>query len=209
MHGFVCSQCWTATGTFKTAQVVCWECGRLTTGIADQQSFFHCGKPLAFAHSCGAYKKGLRQAVLSLKREPHIPKYLSTLIREALNEIPSGRCTRVVPVPLHPKRLAARGFNQAEVIGKEVSALLDLPLDSVSLIRTVHTERHRAGMDAKARKETVTDAFAVQYARLIAGETILLVDDVFTSGATATACARVLLKSGANEVFLFTISRTE
>jgi predicted amidophosphoribosyltransferase len=63
-------------------------------------------------------------------------------------------------------------------------------------------------MDAKARRETVDNAFTVQHRRLIAGETILLVDDVFTSGATASACARVLLDAGAKEVFVLTLART-
>jgi len=62
-------------------------------------------------------------------------------------------------------------------------------------------------MDAKARHETVEDAFAVRYPHLIAGESILLVDDVLTTGATASSCASALLNAGAKEVFVLTIAR--
>jgi ComF family protein len=206
-YGFACAVCWSATRKFKNSEVICFQCGRLTTALDQDLRCSHCGESLAFVHSCGVYEKALRQAVLSLKREPFIPIHLSELLRLGLNESPFDRCTRVVPVPLHPKRLKERGFNQAQIIGAQISTMLGLPLDTVSLVRSVHTERHRAGMDAKARRETVEAAFVVEYPRLIAGESVLLVDDVFTSGATATACARVLLQSGAKEVFIFTLAR--
>jgi predicted amidophosphoribosyltransferase len=62
-------------------------------------------------------------------------------------------------------------------------------------------------MDAKARRETVEGAFDVRHPRLIAGESILLVDDVFTTGATASACASALINAGAKEVLVLTIAR--
>ena len=82
-----------------------------------------------------------------------------------------------------------------------------LPCDEVSLIRARHTERHRAGMDAKDRRDTVAEAFQVSYPALIAGERVLLVDDVFTTGATVSSCAKALLEAGAAEVFVLTIAR--
>jgi predicted amidophosphoribosyltransferase len=82
-----------------------------------------------------------------------------------------------------------------------------LPLDEHSLVRVAHSERHRAGMDARARRETVEDAFAVARPRLVEGRRILLVDDVFTTGATVSACSSALLASGAEEVFALTVAR--
>ena len=82
-----------------------------------------------------------------------------------------------------------------------------LPVDEVSLVRTEHTERHRVGMDAKDRKKTVNEAFAVTYPALVSGETVLLVDDVFTTGATVSSCAKALLEAGASKVFVLTIAR--
>jgi len=93
------------------------------------------------------------------------------------------------------------------LIARELSRAASLPLDEISLVRTHHTNRHRAGMDAKSRRETVVDAFRVTHPALIAGERILLVDDVFTTGATVSSCAQTLLAAGAAEVFVLTIAR--
>jgi ComF family protein len=120
---------------------------------------------------------------------------------------PLNRATCIVPVPLHAEREKQRGFNQAAILANELSKLSRLPVDAQSLVRVEHTGRHRAGMDARARQESVEDAFAVVHPRTIAGEHILLVDDVFTTGATASACARVLLTAGAEEVLVLTIAR--
>lgn len=113
----------------------------------------------------------------------------------------------IVPVPLHADRERERGFNQAVVIARELARLSRLPLDEHSVVRRLHTERHRAGMDAKARRQSVGDAFAVRHRDLIAGKRVLLVDDVFTTGATASACARELIEMGARAVFVLTIAR--
>jgi ComF family protein len=145
--------------------------------------------------------------VLRLKREPHICRKLSEQLVNTQKQYPLNQATRIIPVPLHPEREQARGFNQAVLIGRELSRATSLPLDEVSLVRTEHTNRHRAGMDARGRRETVADAFRVTYPALIAGERVLLVDDVFTTGATVSSCAATLLDAGAAEVFVLTIAR--
>ena len=160
------------------------------------------------ARSCGAYEGALRASVLALKREPNISRRLVALLSDKQRHDPLDQATRIVPVPLHPDREKARGFNQAAVIGSELARLARLPFDEVSLIRTVHSERHRAGLDAKGRRETVASAFAVLYPRLIEDERILIVDDVFTTGATVSACSAALLAAGAKEVFVLTIARS-
>ena len=93
------------------------------------------------------------------------------------------------------------------VIARELARLSRLPLDEHSVVRRLHTERHRVGMDAKARRKSVGAAFAVRHNDLIAGKRVLLVDDVFTTGATASACAKALRVSGADAVFVLTIAR--
>jgi len=104
-------------------------------------------------------------------------------------------------------RLRSRGFNQALILAQALSKGLGLPLDEVSLIRVSSTEKYRAGLDAKGRRETVAGAFEVRYPRLVSNENILLVDDVFTTGATVSACAGVLIAAGARNVFVLTIAR--
>jgi ComF family protein len=147
--------------------------------------------------------------VLSLKHQPHASAKLLELLVRAQMRHPLSLATIIVPVPLHPERELARGFNQAALLGRELSQAASLPFDDVSLIRAHHTSRHRAGLDAKGRRETVENAFVVRYPALIAGERVLLVDDVFTTGATVSACARVLLEAGATEVFVLTIARPQ
>jgi ComF family protein len=145
--------------------------------------------------------------VLHLKHRPHLCRKLKDQLVNIQQRQPLSRATRIIPVPLHPEREKSRGFNQAVVIGRALSLACSIPLDEVSLLRTSHTARHRAGMDAKGRRETVADAFRVTYPALISGERVLLVDDVFTTGATASSCARTLLEAGATEVFVLTIAR--
>ena len=74
-------------------------------------------------------------------------------------------------------------------------------------MRRVHTALHRAGMDARARRDSVADAFAIRHPEEIAGQSILLVDDVFTTGATASACAAALKEACASAVFVLTVAR--
>lgn len=159
------------------------------------------------ARACGLYEGALRAALLGLKREPYVPARLAALLRGAAVRAPLDAATLVMPVPLHPSRERERGFNQAALLALAVSKGTGTRLDEWSLARVLHSERHRAGMDARARRESVADSFAVARPRLVAGERVLLVDDVFTTGATASACARVLLAAGASEVYVLTAAR--
>jgi ComF family protein len=211
--GAVCAKCWQETHICSGAETVCWKCGLPATGTVpdEKREEVRCHRcdqeAFTAARFCGAYEGALRASVLLLKREPHLCRKLRDQLVKAQQQYPLSEATRIVPVPLHPEREKARGFNQAAVIGRELSLGTSLPLDEVSLVRTHHTVRHRAGMDAKGRRETVADAFRVTYPALIAGERILLVDDVFTTGATVSSCAKTLLETGAAEVFVLTIAR--
>ncbi|HET9479094.1 MAG TPA: phosphoribosyltransferase family protein, partial [Pyrinomonadaceae bacterium] len=166
----------------------------------DSQSF-------TAARAVGSYENALRQSVLSLKRQPHVSSHLTDLLVAVARREPLAGITRIVPVPLHEKRVRERGFNQAAVIAGVLSKQLELPLDEASLWRIGASEKYRAGLDAKGRRDTVAGAFAVRHPRLVAGENILLVDDVFTTGATVNACAEVLLGAGARQVSVLTVAR--
>jgi predicted amidophosphoribosyltransferase len=103
--------------------------------------------------------------------------------------------------------MRSRGFNQAAIVAQALSKSLRLPLDEVSLTRVSASEKYRAGLDAKGRLETVSGAFEVLHPRLVRNEEVLLVDDVFTTGATVSSCAQALLAAGAKSVFVLTIAR--
>jgi ComF family protein len=180
----------------------------LKCGAPDQERCGRCEELMfTVARAAGVYEGALRESVLLLKRQPYVSRQVESLLMAVVKREPLSRSTRVIPVPLHPKRLKTRGFNQASIIGQTVSKALKLPLDEVSLVRVSTTEKYRAGMDTKGRRDTVAGAFRVAHPRLIAGEDILLVDDVFTTGATISACGEALMVAGANNVFVLTIGR--
>ncbi len=114
----------------------------------------------------------------------------------------------LVPVPLHRWRIWSRGFNQSAEIARALSRRTDLPLDVDALIRTRPTAPLR-GLGGRARAKMVRGAFAVPAAARprIKDRSIYLVDDVFTSGATASACARALLRGGAARVAVVAFTR--
>lgn len=204
--GVVCDACWNATRIFTGGETICWKCGALAItevmrcGRCDSQSY-------TTARAVGHYEGALRESVLLLKRQPHISQHLEALLTTAAVRNPLSSSTRILPVPLHPKRMKSRGFNQASIIAQALSRVLKLPVDEVSLVRVSGTEKYRAGLDAKGRQDTVAGAFEVLHPRLVEGEDILLVDDVFTTGATVSACAQALSHAGAGNVFILTIAR--
>jgi ComF family protein len=208
-----CAGCWQATRVFTGEETLCWKCGALAPGVVpeEQRVEVRCRRcadeSFAAARACGLYEGALRAAVLSLKREPFVSARLAGLLADAQRRGPLGCATLVVPVPLHAERERERGFNQAAVLGRTLSKQTGLRLDEWSLVRGVGSVRHRAGMDARGRRETVEGAFEVARPRLVRGERILLVDDVFTTGATASACAAALKAAGAREVYVLTVAR--
>ncbi|MBV8856853.1 MAG: ComF family protein [Acidobacteria bacterium] len=208
-----CAACWGATRLFEGGETLCWKCGRPAGGEVPEEvrPSVRCrrceSEEFDAARACGLYEGALRAAVLGLKRDPFVPPRLARMLREAARRKPLDTATLVVPVPLHPARERERGFNQATLLASAVAEGTGLPLDTWSLARLAHSERHRAGLDARARRESVAGAFAVARPRLVRGESVLLVDDVFTTGATASACARPLLDAGARAVFVLTAAR--
>ena len=209
--GVACEACWNATRVFSGTEAICWKCGLLSNEVSLVRDDVRCRrcKTQAFtaARAIGLYEGALRESVLELKRQPHVSQHLERLLLTAANREPVNLSTRIIPVPLHARRLRSRGFNQASILAHVLSRGLGLPLDEVSLVRVSSSEKYRSGLDAKGRRDTVAGAFEVRHPRLIANEDVLLVDDVFTTGATASTCAETLVAAGAKSVFVLTISR--
>ena len=114
-----------------------------------------------------------------------------------------ARFNAVVAVPLHRGRLAKRGFNQAEIIGRAVAGRIGAPF--LDTLRAVRGTRDQVELTASSRRENVAGAFEAR-AR-VAGR-VVLVDDVMTTGATLHECARVLKTNGTKEVHALTLCRT-
>lgn len=110
-----------------------------------------------------------------------------------------GRCDVVVPVPVHPERLLERGYNHAELLSEKIAKILGKPHGPSVLRRVRHTER-QSGLTRRSRLENIRGAFEAVCPGEVAGRKILLIDDVLTTGSTASECARVLLRAGGTSV---------
>jgi ComF family protein len=212
--GNCCESCWLETRLFSEKDHLCWKCGMLSLSTplesAVEIAFCHrCGaQPFAMARAIGLYSGALRETVLNLKRQPHIPAIVLEHLASAVARLSLAANTLIVPVPLHVSRERERGFNQSIVIARAVSEQTGLPIAEGVLARSVHSEKYRAGLDVKGRHDTVARSFSVVHPRVILGEYVLLVDDVFTTGATVAACTEELLAAGARGVSVFTIARS-
>ena len=117
------------------------------------------------------------------------------------------QCRLVIPVPLHSARQRDRGFNQAESLGAGVARSLGLRLDS-GILHRVRSTPPQTGLSHSARRRNVQGAFEVR-GRSVRGQSLLLVDDVMTTGATAHACSQRLKQAGAKKVLVLTLARAE
>jgi ComF family protein len=164
----------------------------------------------------GSYDGTLRDLVHLLKFDqvrpiaPVLGRMLAEAIAALDPALPPGKIA-VVPVPLYPRKKAQRGFNQAELIARGALKHLALPdrfeLLTRALVRTRDTGT-QIGLSRPQRRENLRSAIAVKDTGSIAHRNILLVDDVYTTGATASECARVLLRAGATRVWVATAGRT-
>lgn len=141
-------------------------------------------------------------------RKISLGKPLGRLMAQGCSEFLSG-CSAdiVVPVPLHPKRLRWRGFNQAVILAREAGRLWKIPVDPFILVRSRETPP-QTQLPEEERRKNMRGAFAVNPGKSVLGKTVLLVDDVYTSGATVNECSRTLLRAGAKEVYVLTLART-
>jgi competence protein ComFC len=208
--GIACQACWQRTRIFDGSETLCDKCCAYLSEERRSDAITVCHRcdddHFNRARAVGVYEGALYASIIHLKEKPFLAPRLQTLLSDVFLQT-SFRVTRIIPVPLSSRREKERGFNQAAVIAKYLSGKTSVPADELSLARKVHTERHRAGMDRKARHDSVFNAFEVKRPRLIRGENILLVDDIFTTGATVSNCAKALKKAGALEVNVLTIAR--
>lgn len=151
----------------------------------------------------GVYEGALREAIHALKfngcRTMAVP--LGDLIATVIERDGGISADLVVPVPLHPSRYRQRGFNQAELIGRRVARALDLPCDD-GLLRRAHATGVQSNLTREARKTNVEGAFICSGP--ITRRAVLLVDDVMSTGFTASECARALRLAGATDVAVAT-----
>jgi ComF family protein len=175
---------------------------------------YHSAPPFEALRSIYTFEGALRSAVHSLKYRGRIALAapLASLLTEFLRNEPAiaqNELSLIAPVPLHPWRRWRRGFNQSELLARELAKDLNAQQGEV-LKRTRHTPP-QVGLSAKQRHENVTGAFAIDERALQtlnpALGPVLLIDDVCTTGATLRECAKALKSAGVSEVYALTLAR--
>ncbi len=194
---------------------ICAVCGR--PNVPDETDCRHCrenrpdnGWGFATARATAIYEGPLRHAIHRLKygrSEPlgdALGAFLANrLVADELLVWP--RPDVVVPVPIHAARLAKRGFNQAAVLAAPVAALLGVPFLPHVVVRARKTPP-QVGLSRQARLANLAGAFVVSEPAAVAGKIVLLIDDVFTTGTTVSACAQALGDAGAARVDVATLA---
>jgi ComF family protein len=194
----VCPRCALKVGPFADLRGGCASCRDRSLGF-----------DAAFA--MGPYDGNLRELCLRLKHErnawlaPCLSELLVDVRHDAFSDLSADAL--IVPVPLHWWRYWQRGYNQAEALAEGIAKQLKLPIRR--LLKRVVGTRRLADLSRTARGEVVRNAFRARAHSRMTGRTVLLVDDVLTTGATCSAAARALKQAGAARVVVAVVARTE
>ena len=205
VHSF-CPECWKKIEFLGEGG--CTICGTPLAGTDVDTCALCLARPprIARTRAAVAYDELSRTLAIRLKygRKVAIAK---TMARYMLPLVLRDSGERViVPVPLHRGRLWWRGFNQSALVARELARGLGLPTD-VTALRRIRRTPPLKGMTPLQRRKTVAGAFRVSDKAAVAGKTVILIDDVLTTGSTAEACARALKRAGAARIELVSWAR--
>lgn len=213
-EGYVCAACWSRRGAIRFLRPPwCERCGLPFEG--DITNAFVCANcqdlELHFDHARAAVAAdGLVRDVIhryKYERALWFEPFLADLLRRAaVDEIRGGRWDWIVPVPLHWLKEREREFNQADRLAGCLSRMTGVPVNNRCL-RRVRPTQTQTELSRRERSENVHGAFAFAGKAGLAGASVILVDDVMTTGATTSACAAVLRKNGAEKVCVWTVAR--
>jgi ComF family protein len=167
------------------------------------------------ARSYGLYTGNLRKALLQLKfhgRE-YLGHRLGALLARAFEALPEPDSAILAPVPLHPSRRRQRGFNQAELLARGLvrrlrkEARLHGSQLAADCLRRLRATLPQVGLSVSARRENVRGVFSVRRPERVRNRTVVVVDDVMTTGATLSACAAALKRAGASRILALSLAR--
>jgi ComF family protein len=161
-------------------------------------------------YAVGAYEEPLKKFVLAKRYSDILACYYAAQLIYERTPFGAERIDYIVPIPLHWRRYAERGYNQSHEIAKHLSRLSAVPV--YNLLRRHKATAYQSVCDKEERSENVKDAFIWQIARAecksLQGKRLLLVDDVMTTGATLTAAAKILAQAKPAALFAATLART-
>jgi len=211
---WICEDC--TARVFIQNEHVCGVCEKVNT--PDGKTCQKCKKKSALGAlvAATAYTNSLVIHAVHFYKYRFIPSLhvqLGDLMIKALQKTDIPLAELIVPVPLHPKRLRWRGFNQSSLLAKHIALNLlpqtQLELDEKALVRKKYTSPQMKINNFQHRKQNVRGAFCVVNPKKIKGKIILLVDDIATTGSTIFECAQVLKNSGAKDIYAAVIARQE
>ena len=209
---FLCSDCLSEIKRIRSP--VCEKCGKPDCTALCRE----CRKTNRYyssARAAGIYDGVLRECIHKFKyrKEQYLARTLAGLMVDSLEEFRELlECALIVPVPLHRVRERERGFNQAHLLAERIKdALNGLPKIDISSgnLRRVRGKTAQTDLSRSLRLSNVKGIFAVEDSSEFAGEEILLIDDVFTTGSTVNECSKVLIEAGAKKVHVLTAARGE
>lgn len=207
----VCRECWSRLTPQRSPFCIC--CGRFFEGAIESHVCSTCVEhPPAFSRHRSAcrYRGTAKELIRLLKyqRLKVLGRDLGAFLFQSLQEETSlwWRADVLVPVPLHPKRKKERGFNQAEILAREMGRLSGIEVCK-DLLRKSQESRPQTSLSGTERRSNLQGAFSVNKGRRAKGKTVILVDDVFTTGTTLEECSRALLRAGADEVRAATMAQ--
>jgi ComF family protein len=185
-----------------------------SSGLEENRFCGACLRKRPFYEALGApyvYEGALMESIHRFKYEErtHLANSLGTL----LASFTRGWCQEanvflVMPVPLHPKRLRERGFNQSLLLARHVASCMNADLDFLSL-RRIRDTLPQTGLDRDKRPKNVRRAFEIKDPETVKERSVILVDDVATTGSTLNECARVLKTAGCVQVLCTVLARTK
>ena len=165
-------------------------------------------KTFKFAMSPFNYEDTIIKIVhgLKYKNQKYVVPTMAYYMAECYKQH-KAKCDLIIPVPIHESRRKQRGYNQSELIANDLKDKINLPLLCDVLVKNKETKA-QVSLNYKERQENLKEAFKVVDKKMIKNKIVLLVDDVFTTGATAAVCTKQLLKAGAKEVIVLCFAHT-
>ena len=212
----VCQECLDSIAPVRTPQ--CVQCGerllsaQLLMGDGRCQGCREFEPAFDRAVSFGEYAGELRGLIHLLKYDRVLPAapVLGGLLAEAITQLQLATDTSplLVPVPLHASKRRERGFNQAELIVRSAAKRLPQSMEIAAALQRKRPTHSQVGLSREERIANMRDAFRVIAPERVKGRTVIVVDDVMTTGTTVSECARVLKEAGAERVWAATVART-
>jgi ComF family protein len=185
----------------------CSKCGKyLEAGQTICADCLQKPPPFHIARAVGPYQDGYRIAtkVLKFLGRKYLAQKMGALMAEKVRSEPEfGNIDLIIPVPISPNSFQVRGFNQTDLLAKQIGRELGVRVDYGAIARIKDTP-HQTELSREEREKNLLYAFEVQHPEKIAGKNILLVDDVYTTGSTSRECTRILLEAGAAKVSIIT-----